>query len=213
VDDTDVHTLLGALAERGWTLAVAEGDTGGVLLEWLTAVPGSSSVLRGGVVAYHDDLKRGVLGVAPQLIEQHGAVSAQVAEAMAHGVRRVAGADVGLATTGIAGPGGGTATKPVGLAYVAAVNAARAVTVEHRWPGDRSANRRASAQAAVRAALELLHSHAASELLESHAASELPESHAASELPESHVASELPHSHAASELQQGRGGVEPSERK
>jgi nicotinamide mononucleotide (NMN) deamidase PncC len=75
---------------------------------------------------------------------------------MAHGIRRVAAADVGLATTGIAGPGGGTPTKPVGLAFVSAVSTAHAVTQEHRWPGDREANRRASAQAAVRAALELL---------------------------------------------------------
>src|SRR5438128_3863173 len=107
-NNPEVHTLLGALSERGLTMAVAEGDTGGVLLEWLTAVPGSSKVVRGGVVAYHDDLKRDVLGVAPRLIEQHGAVSAKVAEAMAHGIRRVAAADVGLATTGIAGPSGGT---------------------------------------------------------------------------------------------------------
>src|SRR5260370_21335053 len=109
VDIPDVRALLRVLAERGWTLAVAEGDTGGVLLAWLTAVPGSSAVVRGGVVAYHDDLKREVLGVSPALIEQHGAVSAEVAEAMAHGVRRFAGADLGLATTRIAGPRGATA--------------------------------------------------------------------------------------------------------
>ena len=156
-NNPEVHTLLGALSERGLTMAVAEGDTGGVLLEWLTSVPGSSRVVRGGVVAYHDDLKRDVLRVAPRLIAQHGAVSAEVVEAMAHGARRVAAADVGLATTGIAGPGGATSAKPVGLAYVSAVNGARAVTREHRWHGDRMSNRRASAQAAVRAALELLH--------------------------------------------------------
>src|SRR5467141_4059244 len=123
-----VEKLLEALAARKLTLAVAEGDTGGLLLERLTSIPGSSAVVLGGVVAYHDDLKRAVLGVAPRLIEQHGAVSAEVAEAMAHGIRRVAAADLGLATTGIAGPGGATAAKPVGLAYVSAVNAARAVT-------------------------------------------------------------------------------------
>src|SRR5216683_2895972 len=156
LEQDDIRHMIELLSTHHWTVAGAEGDTGGVLLEWLTAVPGSSAVVRGGVVAYHDDLKRAVLGVAPRLIAQHGAVSAEVAEAMAHGVRRVAAADVGLATTGIAGPGGGTATKPVGLAYVSAVDAAHAVTHEHRWPGDREANRRSSAQAAVRAALELL---------------------------------------------------------
>src|SRR5216684_6887781 len=94
----DIRTMIEVLAKQGLTVAVAEGDTGGVLIEWLTAVPGSSSVVRGGVVAYHDDLKRDVLGVVRRLIEQHGAVSAEVAEAMAQGVRRLAGADLGLAT-------------------------------------------------------------------------------------------------------------------
>src|SRR5437762_12848244 len=157
LEQDDIRHMIELLAEQRLTLAVAEGDTGGVLLEWLTSVPGSSRVVRGGVVAYHDDLKRDVLRVAPRLIAQHGAVSAEVVEAMAHGARRVAAADVGLATTGVAGPGGATSAKPVGLAYVSAVNGARAVTREHRWHGDRVSNRRASALAAVRAALELLH--------------------------------------------------------
>jgi PncC family amidohydrolase len=157
LEQDDIRAMIEVLAQQHLTVAVAEGDTGGVLLDWLTSVPGSSGVVRGGVVAYHDDLKRDVLGVAPRLIEQHGAVSAEVAEAMARAVRRVAAADVGLATTGIAGPSGATAAKPVGLAFVAAVDSARAVTREHRWHGDRTSNRHASAQAAVRAALELLH--------------------------------------------------------
>jgi len=153
----EVRRVLEALAERRLTVAVAEGDTGGVLLEWLTAMPGSSAVVLGGVVAYHDALKREVLGVAPLVIEQHGAVSAEAVEAMAQGVRRLARADLGLATTGIAGPGGATVVKPVGLAYVAAVDAAGGVLVrEHRWQGDRTTNRHASAQAALRLALELL---------------------------------------------------------
>src|SRR5260370_31533918 len=93
----DVRHMIELLAKQHLTVAVAEGDTGGVLLEWLTAVPGSSAVVLGGVVAYHDDLKRAVLGVAPQLIEQHGAVSAEVAEALAHGIRRVPAAAIRLA--------------------------------------------------------------------------------------------------------------------
>src|SRR5258708_17168592 len=152
----DIRHMIELLAEQHLTIAVAEGDTGGVLLEWLTAVPGSSAVVGGGVVAYHDDLKRTILGVPAPVIAEHGAVSPQVAEAMAHGILRVTSASVGLATTGIAGPGGGTATKPVGLAFVSAVSTARGGTREHRWPGDRNSNRRASAQAAARAALELL---------------------------------------------------------
>jgi PncC family amidohydrolase len=149
-------TVLESLAARKLRLAVAEGDTGGVLLARLTAEPGSSAVVLGGVVAYHDDLKRQVLDVDPRLLVQHGAVSAQVAEAMAHGVRRLTGADVGLATTGIAGPGGATPTKPLGLAFVAAVDGDRTLVREHRFAGDREANRRASAQAALDLALELV---------------------------------------------------------
>ena len=151
-----VQAVLEALGARAMTLAVAEGDTGGVLLDALTGVPGSSGVVRGGVVAYHDDLKRELLGVAAEVLVEHGAVSARVALAMADGVRRVAGADVGLATTGIAGPGGATPSKPVGLAYVAAVCAERSLAREHRWHGDRAANRAASAAAALELALELL---------------------------------------------------------
>lgn len=151
-----VQAVLEALGARAMTLAVAEGDTGGLLLDALTAVPGSSKVLRGGVVAYHDDLKRQVLGVGADLLAAHGAVSSHVALAMADGVRRLAGADVGLATTGIAGPRGATPAKPVGLAYVAAVSAVRALAREHRWEGDRAANRAASAEAALQLVLELL---------------------------------------------------------
>jgi nicotinamide-nucleotide amidase len=151
-----VEAVLEALAARGVSLAIAEGDTGGVLLEALTAVPGSSAVVRGGVVAYHDDLKRDVLGVSAEVLTSLGAVSGEVALAMADGVRRLASADLGLATTGIAGPGGATPSKPVGLAYVAAASAERSLVREHHWQGDRQSNRAASAEAALRLALELL---------------------------------------------------------
>ena len=151
-----VQAVLEALGARKLTLAVAEGDTGGLLLQVLTAVPGSSAVVRGGVVAYHDDLKREVLGVPLETLQRHGSVSAEVAEAMARGVRRLAGADLGLAATGIAGPGGATELKPVGLAFVAAVSAERSLVRAHHWQGDRQANRAASAEAALQLALELL---------------------------------------------------------
>jgi PncC family amidohydrolase len=153
-----VEQALKALADQHLTLVVAEGDTGGALLEGLTAVPGSSAVVLGGVVAYHDDLKRGVLGVPPELLQQYGAVSAQVVEAMAAGARRLVNADIGVATTGIAGPGGATATKPVGLAFVAAASAERSLVREHHWHGDRQTNRRASAEAAMQLLVELLSS-------------------------------------------------------
>src|ERR1041385_7094012 len=109
--------VLEVLSTRQLTLAVAEGDTGGLLLECLTAVPGSSAVVLGGVVAYHDALKRHLLGVPTEVLQRAGAVSAETVEAMASGVRALARADVGLATTGIAGPGGATPTKAVGRAY------------------------------------------------------------------------------------------------
>lgn len=148
-----MEDLLRVLGARGLRLAVAEGDTGGLLLEQLTAVPGSSSVVLGGVVAYADGLKRSVLRVSEAALRAHGAVSAEVATAMAAGVRELAGADIGLATTGIAGPGGATPTKPVGLAYLAVATPAGTTVREHRWSGDRAANR----QASVAAAIALLH--------------------------------------------------------
>ena len=152
-----MQDVLDALQTRRLRLAVAEGDTGGVLLAALTDVPGSSASIAGGVVAYHDDLKRDVLGVPAAMLAEYGAVSAQTVEAMAVGVRRVARADVGVATTGIAGPGGATPTKPVGLAFVAAASAERTVVRRHVWSGgDRRANRRASADAAAALLLELL---------------------------------------------------------
>jgi PncC family amidohydrolase len=154
--DSEVRRVLEVCAERGATLAVAETDTGGLLLEALTSRPGSSRVVLGGVVPYHDRLKQVLLGIAPALLEQHGAVSAEVAGAMASAVRRLSGASVGLATTGIAGPGGATDGKPVGLAYVAAATEASVLVREHRWQGDRQSNRRASAQAALELALEVL---------------------------------------------------------
>jgi len=138
------------------TVAVAEGDTGGLLLEWLTAVPGSSAVVLGGVVAYHDALKRQLLRLDAETLQTYGAVSAEAVASMARGVRRLVGADLGLATTGIAGPGGATPSKPVGLAFVAAVSADRELVREHRWTGERLGNRQSSAQAALQLTLELL---------------------------------------------------------
>jgi PncC family amidohydrolase len=148
-----VQHLVQAFTERKLTLAVAESDTGGLLLEQLTAVPGSSAVVLGGVVAYADSLKTALLGVPLEILREHGAVSAKAAEAMAVGVRELAKADVGVATTGIAGPGGATETKPVGLAFVAVATAERVEAREFHWQGDRAANRSAS----VAAAASLLH--------------------------------------------------------
>jgi nicotinamide-nucleotide amidase len=144
-----VDDLLAELKDRRLTLAVAEGDTGGLLLERLTAVPGSSAVVLGGVVAYHDGLKTQLLGVGEDVLREHGAVSLEAAEAMARGIQRITGAALGVATTGIAGPGGATPSKPVGLAYVAVVLSHDARVREFRWDGDRQANRQSSVHAAI----------------------------------------------------------------
>ncbi|MFL2935158.1 MAG: competence/damage-inducible protein A [Myxococcota bacterium] len=107
------------LTEGGQTVAVAESCTGGGIAQKLTAIPGSSGYFLGGVVAYSNEVKKSLLGVPGALLEEHGAVSAPVAQAMAEGIRERLGSDFGVATTGISGPGGGSAEKPVGLVYVA----------------------------------------------------------------------------------------------
>jgi nicotinamide-nucleotide amidase len=108
-----------ALIERGLTVAVAESCTGGLVLARLTDRPGSSAFLRGGIVAYADEVKAALAGVPAELIERHGAVSEQVAVALADGARARVGADIGIGVTGVAGPGGGTPEKPVGLVWIA----------------------------------------------------------------------------------------------
>jgi nicotinamide-nucleotide amidase len=115
----------------------------------LAGVPGSSDVLAGGVVTYSNELKQALLGVPAEVLAEHGAVSAETARAMAEGARRVTGADVAVSVTGIAGPGGGTPSKPVGLVYfhVAAGGAERAL--ERRFPGPRENVRDWSATAAL----------------------------------------------------------------
>jgi nicotinamide-nucleotide amidase len=124
--------------ERGLTLAVAESCTGGMVAARLTDVAGASDAFVGGVVAYSDELKRAQLGVPDEVLAAHGAVSAQAAEAMAEGARRLLGADVGLAVTGIAGPGGATPEKPVGLVFVHALAPDGANARELTIPGDRA---------------------------------------------------------------------------
>ena len=146
----------------GLTAATAESCTGGLVAHVITEVPGSSGYLRGGVVAYADDVKRDALGVPADVLAAHGAVSAQVAVAMAEGVRTRLGTDLAVAVTGIAGPDGGTAAKPVGLVYVAVASAAAPVARRFLWTGDRGENKRASAAAALELLLEVASGAAAS---------------------------------------------------
>ena len=134
----------------GVRLAVAESCTGGLVQHLLTEVPGSSAYLLGGVVSYADRVKAAVLDVDPDALARHGAVSAQVAVAMAEGVRALLAADVGLAVTGIAGPEGGSEAKPVGLTYVAVADRDGHEVRRFVWGGGRSENKRCSAEAVLR---------------------------------------------------------------
>jgi nicotinamide-nucleotide amidase len=110
--------VLELVRRRGWTLGAAESCTGGMLAEWVTAVPGSSDGFLGSLVTYSDSAKQELLDVPEELLERHGAVSAETAAAMAAGARRRLGADLAVAITGVAGPGGGSQDKPVGLVFV-----------------------------------------------------------------------------------------------
>ena len=137
------------LTVTGYTLAVAESCTGGLIAQRLTEVAGASKYFMEGVVTYSNEAKIRALGVSQKLLRKHGAVSAEVAEAMAQGIRERAGTDFGLSVTGIAGPGGGSEDKPVGLVYIAL--ASEALT-EHRrfYPaGDRHLIRWRASQAAL----------------------------------------------------------------
>jgi nicotinamide-nucleotide amidase len=141
--------VLDFLRSRGLKIAVAESCTGGMLGERITAVPGASDTMLGGVIAYADAVKENHLGVRLETLQAHGAVSEETAREMAAGVRERFGADVGVSITGIAGPGGGTPEKPVGTVCMAVSAGAAARTVRVQMLGDRDEIRRRSAQAAL----------------------------------------------------------------
>jgi PncC family amidohydrolase len=145
-----------ALVGRGWTVAVAESCTGGLLGAALTAVPGSSRYVRGGVIAYDNDVKRALLEVDGDVLERHGAVSQEVALAMARGARRRLETDVGVGITGVAGPGAEEDGKPAGLVYVAVATPAADRVVRLDVDRGREANRAAAVTAALRLVLDLV---------------------------------------------------------
>jgi PncC family amidohydrolase len=149
--------LIALLTGQNRTLGVAESCTGGLLAGRITGVSGASVVFLGGVVAYANEVKQGLLGVPPALLLEHGAVSQPVAAAMAAGVRLATGADFGAGITGIAGPGGGTADKPVGLVYIGVAGPHSAAEFRHVFAGDREAVRQQAVDAAIEHLLELAH--------------------------------------------------------
>ena len=136
------------------TVGTAESCTGGLVASSITDVAGSSGYFRGAIVAYADDAKASLLGVADDVLAAHGAVSAQVARAMATGAQQRLGVDLAASVTGIAGPGFGTEAKPIGLTYVAVADARDVVVRRFVWRGDRAANKAASAEAALELLIE-----------------------------------------------------------
>ncbi|MGH6897729.1 MAG: CinA family protein [Geminicoccaceae bacterium] len=148
--------LLAACAARGWRLTTAESCTGGLIVACLTEIPGSSSVVERGYVTYDNRAKAEMLGVPGALLERAGAVSEEVARALAEGALARTDVDLAIAVTGIAGPGGATPSKPVGLVHLAV--ARRGTATRHAremFPGDRAAIRLATVDAALKLALRV----------------------------------------------------------
>lgn len=141
----------------GVRVAAAESCTGGLIAAALTGVPGASEAFERGFVTYSNAAKAELLGVPAPLIARFGAVSPQVARAMARGALQNSAAEVAVATTGIAGPGGGSPAKPVGLVYIAVAAGGRVRVRPHRFPGDRRAVRAATVRAALRHLARVLH--------------------------------------------------------
>lgn len=152
--------IIDLLAEKNQTIVTAESCTGGMVAAALTDIPGASAALYGGYVTYANAAKSRMIHVQARLIRDYGAVSNQVARAMADGARNTARADYAVSVTGIAGPDGGSEKKPIGLVYIAVSSELATVVIEHRF-GDlgRDAIRKASVQAALELVLQVLTSN------------------------------------------------------
>lgn len=146
------------LEENSLTISCAESCTGGLLTSTLTDVPGSSAYLTGSVVSYTNEVKARILGVPEESLASCGAVSEPVARAMAEGVRALMRTDIGVGITGIAGPGGGTVGKPVGLVYIAVSSPSGTVVSENRFLGTRLENKRASVEKALWMTVDMIRS-------------------------------------------------------
>jgi len=146
---TTAEKLVEEMTKRKWTCATAESCTGGGVGCAITAVSGSSAVFWGGIISYDNSVKRDVLGVPQVVLETKGAVSAECAAAMAEGARRLLKTDLAVSITGIAGPGGGSAEKPVGLVWFGLTTPAGVSTGKMIFPGDRAAVRAAAVEHAL----------------------------------------------------------------
>ncbi|MCH7609175.1 MAG: CinA family protein [Chloroflexi bacterium] len=156
MDQKPEAKLGSALNSRGWTLALGESCTGGLIAHRITEIPGSSEYFLGGVVAYSNLIKESLLNVQIETLEAVGAVSEETAREMARGAREVMRAAVGVSVTGIAGPGGATEGKPVGLTFISVSTPDGEWVERHVFEGDRHANKQASAEAALKLLLQVL---------------------------------------------------------
>jgi nicotinamide-nucleotide amidase len=146
------QVLVSVFRERKLKLALAESCTGGMISARITSVPGASDIFNGAIVCYANDVKRDVLGVPQGLLETEGAVSASCAKAMADGARTALKSDIAVSVTGIAGPGGGTPTKPVGCVFIGIAGKDAVSAERHLFTGDRDQIRQQAADAALTAA-------------------------------------------------------------
>lgn len=147
---TDIAEEIGdLLRQKGLTLGTVESATGGLIAHLITGVPGSSAYFKGSVVSYSNEVKHRVIGVSSRTLEKYGAVSPQVAGEMAQGGRKLLGVEICLADTGIAGPGGATDDKPVGLFYLGMAHRGGVSTRKHLFDGSREQNKQSAAEAAL----------------------------------------------------------------
>lgn len=151
IGNAQARCLVSLLRRTGWKIACAESCTGGMIAQTITSVPGASDVFDGGIVSYSNAVKIACLGVRKETLAAHGAVSSETAAEMAAGVCRLMEAQIGISVTGIAGPGGGSEEKPVGLVWFGLYQNGRVQTYAAHFAGNRTQVR----QAAVRYALEL----------------------------------------------------------
>ncbi|MEX2426311.1 MAG: CinA family protein [Thermomicrobiaceae bacterium] len=153
------YQIYSLLAESEITIAAAESCSGGLVASRITSVPGSSAYFLGSVVAYANELKQQILGVSPETLNQRGAVSAECAREMAVGVRDLTGATIAVSTTGIAGPGGGTERKPVGLIYFCCATPDSVTVYDVHWSGDRQSNMEGAAEFALQLIADAARAH------------------------------------------------------
>ncbi len=144
------------LSKKNLSLSVCESCTGGMLGSIITTVPGSSNYFKGGIIAYSNEIKNKIIGVKKRTLKNFGAVSKQTASEMAMGIKRIMGTDAGIAITGIAGPGGGTKNKPVGLVYIGVILSKKIKVEKNIFSGNRQQIREKACEQALRLLIQML---------------------------------------------------------